>query len=145
MNPPLSYYCIPGLTNCGLGDIITKVVFGSTLNNSSACSPNGYGDYTTTVASTDIIAGGANPMAVTVGNGGTEYVAVWIDYNSNGTYEPSEYSLLGSGNNVTINGNINVPASAPTGPTRMRVRVKWNSAPAAGDACTCLLYTSRCV
>ena len=34
MNPPLSCYCIPGLTNCGLGDIITKVVFGSTLNNS---------------------------------------------------------------------------------------------------------------
>ena len=51
-------------------------------------------------------------MRWTVGPGGTERVGVWIDYNHNGLFESSEFTLLGSGNGVTINGTINIPSTA---------------------------------
>jgi hypothetical protein len=108
MAAPTSCYCIPGTTSCTASDVITNVTV-STLNNNSTCSTNGYADYTTTVASTDLISGATLPMSVTVGPGGTEYVGVWIDYNQNGIFEATEFQALGSGNGVTINGNITIP------------------------------------
>ena len=53
--------------------------------------------------------------------------AGWIDYNHNGLFESSEFTLLGSGNGVTINGTINIPSTALPGITRMRVRVRFNT------------------
>ena len=130
-------YCTPGAVNCTLDDAITNVTLG-TLNNTSACSAGGYANYTTntTITVPNIIQGGANPMRVTVGPGGTEFVGVWVDYNSNGTFETTEFQLLGSGNGSTIVGTLNVPATAPLGTTRMRVRVQYNTAVLATQACT---------
>lgn len=133
-NPPNNCYCTPNLTNCNLNDQIQQVIFGG-INNTSACSPNGYGNYTTLTAGT-AIAGGANPIQVKVGPGGTEYVVAWIDYNKNGIFEASEYTAIGSGNGTTISGAINIPANAQTGNTRMRIRVRYATNPGTGEACT---------
>ncbi|MDO5656566.1 MAG: choice-of-anchor J domain-containing protein [Flavobacteriaceae bacterium] len=113
-------YCIPQL-NCTDGDLITWVSFGD-INNPTDCSPNGYGDYTH--MSTTVENGNTYPIAVSVG-GGWQYesVSVWIDYNQNFEFEESEFTFIGAGSNSTINGNIHIPPTIPTGEYRMRVRV----------------------
>jgi subtilisin-like proprotein convertase family protein len=135
MNPPTACYCIPPSSNCSFDDVITNVTI-SGMSNNSTCSANGYGDFTTSVLPGTFIAGAANPMSVSVGPGGTEYVGVWVDFNRSGGFEANEFTLLGSGNGVTINNSINVPAGATLGNTRMRVRVRYDVTLGGADACT---------
>ena len=134
MNSPTNCYCTPPATNCNLDDVILNVTVAG-INNNSTCSVNGYSNYTATVAAGAAEAGLTMPMSVSVGPGGTEYVGVWIDYNKNGVFDASEFTALGNGNGVTISGNITIPVSATTGLTRMRVRVRYNTALAGADAC----------
>ncbi|PZF73096.1 GEVED domain-containing protein [Taibaiella soli] len=138
LNPANQCYCVPGTTSCNSSDVITNVTLG-TLNNTTTCSTNGYGDYTTlpVVALTQ---GQSYPMSVTVGPGGTEYVSVWIDYNQNGVFDASEYFFLGSANGAVVNGTLAIPASAYPGNTRMRVRVRYNQQLATTEACVAYTY-----
>jgi subtilisin-like proprotein convertase family protein len=135
MNAPTACYCIPPATNCNLSDVITNVTLG-VLNNSTACSVNGYTSYLTGQPVPSLSRTVIYPMAVTVGPGGTEFVGVWIDYNQNGVFETTEFTALGSANGATINGNITIPVGALLGNTGMRVRVRFNTALAGTDACT---------
>ncbi|HQZ75388.1 MAG TPA: choice-of-anchor J domain-containing protein [Chitinophagaceae bacterium] len=135
MAAPSACYCTPAATTCTLDDEILNVRLGTLNNPSSGCSGAGY-TYYSAVAAPDVFIGAANPMAVSVGPGGTEHVAVWIDYNQNGQFEATEFTALGSGNGSTINGIVAVPASALTGTTRMRVRVRWSTALTGTQACT---------
>ncbi len=139
MDIPTNCYCIPPATNCTIGDEITNVTV-STLNNTTTCGTDGYTNYTATIPATELTIGVTHPMSVTVSDGGTEYVGVWIDYDRDGVFEASEFTALGSGNDVTINGNLTIPASATPGPTRMRVRVRWNTALTGADACAAYTY-----
>ncbi|MDZ4794475.1 MAG: choice-of-anchor J domain-containing protein [Bacteroidota bacterium] len=137
MNLPTACYCTPPASNCSFSDVITNVSIDG-MSNSSTCSvgpPTGYGNFTTTVPPGNFYSGGINPMRVTVGPGGTEYVGVWIDYNKSGGFEANEFTALGNGNGVTIAGNINVPATALPGATRMRVRVRYNTPLTSTDDC----------
>ncbi|MFY9592002.1 MAG: fibronectin type III domain-containing protein, partial [Bacteroidales bacterium] len=81
-------------------------------------------------------------MSVGVGNGGTEHVGVWIDFNQSGTFDADEFFALGSGNNVTVTNNITIPVDALTGNTKMRVRSKYNLAFSGSDACAQVSYGS---
>jgi len=136
LTPNNQCYCTPSVTSCAASDVINNVTFAG-INNTSACSASGgYTNFTSTVAAGTPFAGATNPMSVSVGPGGTEYVGVWIDYDQSGTFDPAEFTLLGSGNGVTINGNIVVPATATLGSTRMRVRVQFNTAVLNTQACT---------
>ncbi len=128
-------YCTPTTSDCSLNDVITKVKF-STINNNSTCSANGYEDYTATVTAPDLTLGAQYKINVTVGNGGTEYVGAWIDFNQDGTFDASEFKNVGSGNGVVINGgNWLMPSTATVGFTRMRVRVQYNLDFTGADAC----------
>ncbi len=137
--PSSGCYCLPPASDCTDGDVITNVTFG-TLNNNSACGTNGYTNYTIdpTVTVPNVITGATNPISITAGTGlYTESVGVWIDYNKNGTFEASEFTLIGTQANPTVRtGNIVVPASAQLGQTRMRVRVQFSSAITGTGACT---------
>jgi subtilisin-like proprotein convertase family protein len=138
LTPVTGCYCTPTVINCNLDDRIANVTFGTLNNTSGTTCTNGYSNYTNTTPATtvpDVIAGGANPISVTVGPGGTEFVGAWIDYNKNGNFEASEFQLLGSGNGVTINSAINAPATALTGVTRMRLRVQFNTAVLPTQSC----------
>jgi subtilisin-like proprotein convertase family protein len=139
MNAPLNCYCTPPATSCTASDVITNVTV-ATLNNNSTCSTNGYANYTATVAAPDLIRSASQSMSVAVGPGGTEYVGVWIDYNVNGIFEASEFTALGTGNGTTVNGTLTVPASAPLGVTRMRVRVRFGTALTGANACLGYTY-----
>ncbi|MFZ1528676.1 MAG: GEVED domain-containing protein [Ferruginibacter sp.] len=129
-------YCVPGNSDCSLDDYIANVTF-ATINNTSACGgASGYSNYTTTVTAPTIEAGSTLPIAVRVGPGGTEQVAAWIDYNQNGNFEASEFTFIGTGNGTVVNGSISIPATALTGTTRMRVRVRFSTAQTGANACT---------
>ncbi len=129
-------YCSVSGTNCNLDDVITNVTIG-TINNTTTCGTNGYTLYTTPTATLNLNTG--YPISVTVGSGGTEYVAVWIDYDQSGTFDSTEFTSIGSGNGVTINSNITIPGTATPGITVMRVRVRWNTA--LTDTAACMSYT----
>lgn len=129
-------YCTPPATDCNASDVITNVTFAG-INNNTACSNNGYSSYTSPVAT--VQQSSNNPISVTVDDGGDENVAVWIDYNHNGIFEPSEYTFIGSGTGVTLSGSISIPANAMLGVTGMRVRDEYGSIP--GDTDVCIGYT----
>ncbi|MBS1764673.1 MAG: hypothetical protein JSS90_06895, partial [Bacteroidetes bacterium] len=127
-------------SNCTLNDVITNVTL-SSLNNSSTCSTGGYGDYRSGLTIPTLNAGVSYPMSVTVGAGGNEYVGVWIDYDHSGTFDASEFTYLGTGNGVTINGTLNIPLSpSQTGITAMRVRDEWGTILTGGNACLVYSY-----
>lgn len=115
-----SPYCIPVL-DCTDGDMITNVTF-QEIDNTTTCSPDGYGDYTDMVAT--VQPGSDYPISVTVGDGWThESVSVWIDFNNNGVFEEDEFFYIGTGSDETLTANIHIPSNATDGSYRMRVRV----------------------
>ena len=88
---------------------------------------------------TGTLTAGANniPYSVTT-NGDIEGAAMWIDFNQNGTFEPTENIFNGFIGTApaTYSGTFNVPANAVNGSTRMRVRCLYANNPGAGGACT---------
>ncbi|WGH74504.1 GEVED domain-containing protein [Tenacibaculum tangerinum] len=96
----------------------------------------GYADFTSKTAT--LSQGSSNQMIVSAGfssSSYTEYWAVWIDFNQNGTFESSEKVVSGSSssaNNLTA--TVNVPSGASLGTTRMRVSMKYNSAQTSCEA-----------
>ncbi len=117
---PPTGYCEPEL-DCTDGDLITNVTFAG-INNTTSCSPNGYGDYTEQIA--EVEAGSTNEISVTVGDGWAfESVSVWIDYNNNFIFEENEFTYIGTGSAGDVVGNIVIPEGTPDGLYRMRVRV----------------------
>ncbi|MGF2411316.1 MAG: GEVED domain-containing protein, partial [Ferruginibacter sp.] len=122
---PAVCYCAPYGSNCTQA-AIQNVTFGG-INNSSGCgSPTGYSNYATTVAAATVAAGATVPIAVTVGNGQQQYLTVGIDFNKNGSFDAGEVYSVGNGIGQTIFGTIAIPATAPAGITRMRLRIANN-------------------
>lgn len=139
LNPPSACYCIPPASNCTDNDVITRVRI-STLDNSSGCSagpPAGYANYTTTVPAPNVFSGAPNSITVDAPPNWSESIAVWIDYNQNGQFEASEFTLVGNkpAGQTTVINNINIPSTALNGITRMRVRIRFATALTAGEAC----------
>ena len=122
-------------------DYIANVTFGS-INNTSTCGgslPTNYSDYT--ALSTNVIAGGSYPISVTT-DGDTEGLGIWIDFNHSGTFDSTELVLNGYTGNVpeTYTGNVIVPSTALSGPTRMRLRCHYDELVLATEACTTFEY-----
>lgn len=118
-------YCSLAASNANY-EWIKYVSFGNMTNSSS--SNNGYGDYTNKVAN---ISYGQNMIFVGAGFTSTAYTEnwyVWIDLNQDGVFSNSELLLSGSSNSSSIvNGNVNIPTTALSGYTRMRVAMKFDA------------------
>ncbi|HYV94460.1 MAG TPA: GEVED domain-containing protein [Chitinophagales bacterium] len=121
LNPFNNCYCTTLGGDCS-DDRITSVVYGG-ISNTSSCSANAYGDYSGITGTAN--QGAAQSISVGLSNGGTEYVSVWIDYNHNSVFDASERTFIGSGVNQSISNYIQVPPTAITGVTRMRVRLQF--------------------
>jgi len=111
-------------------DWVAGVQFGA-INNPS--SKTNYSDFTS--LSTSATAGESYPITLTAGFSWytyDEFWKVWIDYNHDGTFdEQGEVAFAqavsappNGTNTFDIAGNIAIPATALTGPTRMRVTMK---------------------
>ena len=133
LNSYVNCYCTPGSTNCNSSDEITNVSFAN-INNTTACGTNGYSQYTDTGIVYKTL---TYPLSVYVNNGGTENVVVWIDYDHSGTFDTTEYTVVGSGTGgTTFSTNITIPANALTGLTVMRVRDQYSTLLPANSPCT---------
>jgi GEVED domain/Secretion system C-terminal sorting domain len=148
INPFLNCYCAINSSST-FGTDIGNVTVGSFTNGTA--SPltgnfnaiNTYSNYDT-IAPIPIFSGVPNALSFT-GITSSTFTAfttlegkVFIDYNHDGTFDPiTELVITGTGNYNTatssiISGNANVPITALTGNTGMRVMLYENSFP---DAC----------
>jgi hypothetical protein len=139
---PISAYCIPTYANGNtFGDFISNVsIAGTTLSNiANVNNPNVFTLFPASGNTTaELVAGTSYNITLGGGSFSSAYVRVWIDYNQNGVFETSE--------SVVITGNIGalatttlpftVPANAPNGQTRMRVRSS-DTAPGPSDTQAC--------
>lgn len=114
-------YCEPML-DCTDCDVINNVTFAG-IDNSTECSPDGYGEYTAQIG--NVQAGETYSMSVTVGNGWDyESIMVWIDFNNDFIFDPvTEYFFIGSDSGTTNTADIAIPAETADGNYRLRVRV----------------------
>ncbi|MCS7076755.1 MAG: GEVED domain-containing protein [Bacteroidia bacterium] len=117
-------YCVSGSTTTGgfWEAYISGVQLGTTTL-SSGTPNNKYIFYPTPVAPIEINVNTPITINTAFVNWGINYnVGVWIDYNKDGNFAPTEQVFTGSGTSGTpITGNILLPTSASTGNTRMRV------------------------
>lgn len=101
---------------------------------SNATSANaGYADFTSLVANV-----GRNASYTIYFSAGfrstsyTEYWYIWVDWDQDGTFESTELISSGSSSSSsTLSKTFTVPSTAALGSTRMRVTMKYNSAPTA--------------
>jgi hypothetical protein len=129
-NSFLNCYCTPTGGNC-TNEWIRGVTLASLGNTNTTCSTGAYASYTTNPALTTNLSQGATyPVTLDLRvNAASSAAGIWIDYDHSGTFDASEYTLVGTGPatgfsalNLSLTANVTIPATALTGPTRLRVR-----------------------
>jgi len=127
-------YCNSSGSNTS-SEWINSLTLGTYVNNSG--NNSGYGDFTLTPV--ELISGTSHGISMLPGFSGrsrSEYWRVWIDYNMDGDFADSgEQVFASNAQKGTVSGTINIPVGL-SGETRMRVSMKYNSAPGP-----CELYT----
>ena len=128
-NDPTDCYCTPTYTTgTSSGDYIGNVEL-EDIDNTTGALPAPYYNYYSAL-STDLTELSTYTIHVSVGyyvsNNG---VAVWIDYNQDGTFSATEKlgEVTGLAAYGTANITFTVPLTATLGETRMRVREVWNT------------------
>ena len=124
-------YCTASGNNASY-EWIDLVQLGSISNSTG--SNGGYGNFTS--QSTNLGRGGSytiNFSAAFSGNSYREYWKVYIDFNQDGDFADSgEQVVSGSSTSSgTLSSTIAVPSSATLGSTRMRVVMRYNTAPSS--------------
>ncbi|HTO14666.1 MAG TPA: GEVED domain-containing protein [Edaphocola sp.] len=128
-------YCTPGYgaVNCTAGmDISNLSLAGATvsINNSTGCSTNGYGDYTS-LNSPDLIQGQTYSISISTSYALPQFsdVRIWIDYDNDGIFSNAEEIASTNGNGLALLGptsfNFTVPVSASPGTHRLRARLVY--------------------
>ena len=142
------YQCYCNTVNAGgAGSLMNDVSFafgGASFwnNNTSTSNPTASPYYSAFTTGPAVIQGmeygmGATIEAPSLYTGAI--VSVWIDYDHSGSYEPTEWTQVGTNipGNTTGTVNITIPMTALTGNTGMRVRSRGAlNQNGAGDACT---------
>lgn len=117
--------CIPNvkIPNTDIG--ISRVVVGD-IDNSSDINENGYESFVSS-ASTELEVGASYDVTIERPAGRISNDmnrAVWIDYNQDGDFSPTELVASSKGDlNQTWTGSISIPTTALKGSSRMRVGV----------------------
>ena len=127
-------YCVPDASGGAGSNPITSVTF-NTLSNTGIVQASPYYDiYPATGTNTTTVFAGQT-YALTVA-AATSILSVWIDYNRNGVFEPTEWQQVWtSASSGTI--NILIPANAVAGQTAMRLRSRGaGNTNGSADACS---------
>ena len=141
----LPSYCISSATSPANQEIV-NVTLGS-MNNSSPASGAMYTNHTLTVPPAILSPGVSYPLSITSGfapGSSTQqncWVKVWIDFNRDGVFDLVNelvYSSATTSSN-TLNTTIQVPYSAVSGNTVMRVVL--NQTTAEANVTPCYTYT----
>jgi hypothetical protein len=109
-------------------EYIKTVSIGS-FTNTSGADANGYGNYTSqTITLTPNATATINLTPGFLSSAYTESWSVWIDYNKNNLFDASELVVTNLSSNGAVSKSFAVPSTA-TGTTRMRIVMKYNTAP----------------
>lgn len=115
--------------NSNASEWIGKVNIPTFVNQSGASY---YSDFTNMVI--QLLPGSSNTITLTPGYSGVaqfEYWKIWIDFNADGDFlDAGENVFTANKKKSVVTGTISIPASA-TGQTRMRVSMKYGSAPSS--------------
>jgi PKD repeat protein len=129
-NAPLNYCTSQG--NNWTYEWIGRVAFNSFVNVSGAA---GYSNFTN--LNVPMTPGASVSLTLTPAFSGTsmkEVWRVWIDYNKDGDFlDAGETVFAPAGSKVAVSGSFTVPTSV-SGMTRMRVSMKYNTAPTACES-----------
>jgi hypothetical protein len=115
-----------------VADEYIKTVTFAGINNTTGANA-GYGDFTSIIG--NVTKGSTYSIQLVPGYTGSaypEYWRVWIDYNGDMDFDDAGELAFDAGttSTTTVSGNITIPSTASiTGNTRMRVSMKYNSAP----------------
>jgi PKD repeat protein len=121
---PCVQYCIPSSTSNNFW--ITNVTF-NTINNNTAASSGGFGDYTN--LSTSVTLGASYTLSVTANANFPRTTSVWIDYNRDGDFLDNGEQIASASGIGAFARTITIPATATPGTTRMRVMVRNGTNP----------------
>jgi hypothetical protein len=127
------FQCYCNTVNAGGGgSLMDDVAFGSGSanfwnNNTSTTNPTASPYYSSFPTGPSVIQGMDYSMNVTVSSPVVytgAIVSVWIDYDHSGSYEPTEWTQVGTNiaGNTIGSVNITIPMTAQNGNTGMRVR-----------------------
>ena len=118
----IAQYCTPRTLTPSWGAITKVVTTGGSINISkTTASKYGYSNYSST-DSVESARGGSITMKVTHKGG----LAIWVDWNDNGSFAQAGEEVFRSGNisrtaTVTTTANITVPSGASYGSLRIRI------------------------
>ena len=116
---PIAAACIPNTIDGSLGFGITNVTF-NTLNINSGSSIEGYTDLT--CSQTTVFAGQSYNISIDHASPTTHNCAAWIDYNNDGTFNPTTELIVSSSSSLGTSGSVTIPSNAVLNtPLRMRV------------------------
>jgi len=116
----IDYCAITGNTGY---EWIASVDAGGVAHNSAK---EGYADFTHINMPLTV---GNNAISLTAGGSYSEHWAIWLDSNNNGSFETSEQVLTGLSGKGTVVGNLAIDNTLIGTTTRMRVVMKYGSAP----------------
>lgn len=140
-------YCNPAYTYGTVdGDLISNVaITGTTLNNNSGTAAGGPSyTYYSNLPAAVMQAATSYQVQVTAGSFSNQNFAVWIDYNDNYIFEPSEKVGFTTAATTfsfqTVSFQINLACSPPLGIHRMRVRGVYATAGSSIDPCATYLW-----
>jgi hypothetical protein len=120
-------YCTPAVATSTLSyfdEFSTSGGAASINNTSSGFSTDGYGNFTAQTT-THVLGTTVNYSTVLVGT--TVGVAIWVDWNQNGTFETTERVANTTSYTSTFAGSFTVPMTATLGTTRMRIMLDFNN------------------
>ncbi len=134
-------YCQPVMsTGTGSGDYIGGVTLGSITNTTTGLAAPFYtlypqlGNTTTTLT-----AGSAYTIGLQAGTFSGQNIAVWIDYNNNGSLDDAGEKITEVNVGVypaLVTSSFTVPLSALNGTARLRVKDIWGASGVGQSACT---------
>lgn len=130
-------YCTAGATNLGF-EKIGNFTYANINRTSTATA--GYENFLVDTAF--VIQNQTSPATTTIsGPFSSDQVIIWIDFNKNGSFnDPGELVYTSPTGNGPHTGNITIPATAPLGATRMRVRMHDSSLGANATSCGTSTY-----
>ncbi|QJW88225.1 hypothetical protein HNV11_01935 [Spirosoma taeanense] len=135
-------YCTPLYTNNGCNFAIglnSVTLNGVAMTTNSGCSPSYFTDYPTPVVNVSKAASNTFTVGF-LGYNNPQHIAIWIDFNDNYEYEPSELVYATAQQYQTpVTSSFTIPESAPGGVTRrMRIRNQYYNP--VTDPCATLGY-----
>ena len=125
IKPGVDCYCTPEGTNENrfINNFSTTQGIQNVSNLNSGFSTEGYGDFTAMII--EQVQGASVDFSATI-NGGTAGFKIWIDWNQDGNFAPSESVFNTSSFVSSTTGTITVPLDALPGTTRMRIVSNWS-------------------